>query len=482
MNKYEITNHNQLKVAEILNVLGNDINNATDKKDMELLHSIVEYMGTLDNVKYSEEEKAILYYYLSNAWAGLIDLSIRPEELPFRNKELERQIYYLRLSIKHFDNSTPSFLKAQIYVNLGNSYDHIGRFVEAHAMWNKALEIYPDFGMALCNIGHGVLGYARYIDDNSQILYFQKAYNILKISLEKKDIYPEVKEQTKNLISDIAKNVGAHDLHLEFNWDDYKLGSSKEEVMYREWALKNKLFLNSLNDITTQKIAAEDNLFLPPIKYKKEEYPNTVYQTLFNQIKQEYVSARCFLYEAVYCQEKHFSDKNNYLMDMYDYSIYSYNMEKAKAAYRICYSIFDKIAYLLYEYFKIDMKAHEVNFNKIWFKDRAGKNLRDEFTTSYNWALKGLYWVSRDLSSKDENFIIDPDSKDIATIRNFIEHKSFKIIDYNFGGKMEQIDNDLTLQISREEFEEKTMKLLSLVRASIIYLAKGILIEESRNK
>ncbi len=47
---------------------------------------------------------------------------------------------------------------------------------------------------------------------------------------------------------------------------------------------------------------------------------------------------------------------------------------------------------------------------------------------------------------------------------------------------MKKIDNDLTLEISREEFEEKALKLLSLVRASIIYLCKGVLIEEEKNK
>lgn len=482
MNKYIITNYEKLKPMEVIEFLGRDINKAGDEFDIEKLKEIIHYAENLGVENFSSEEKCIFYYYLSNAWANLTNQKIAPEDIPFICNEQEKQIFYLRLSIKHFGHGNSPFQKAQVYVNLGNSYDHIGRFVEAHRMWNKALEIYPNFGMAICNIGHGILRYARYIDDKTQILYFQEAHNVLNSSLMYKDIGITIKVQIKDLVNNIRNVIGEHNLSLNFNWDNCNIGSTDNEIKYREWSLENKLFLNSLNDITTRKIAAEDDLFLPSITYKKEDYPSYVYQNIFNQIKQEYVSARCFLYEAIFCQEKHYSDKNNYLMDMFDYSIYSYNMEKAKAAYRICYSIFDKIAYLLIEYFRIEIKPHEINFNKIWYKNRKNKQLREQFENSQNWAIKGLYWVSKDLSSKEQDFITDPDSEDIADIRNFIEHKSFKIIDYNFGGGIKKIDNELTLQISREEFEEKALKLLSLVRASIIYLCKGIYIEEEKNK
>ncbi len=435
MNDYVIVNYDDLTSMEVIEFLGNEINEAGDKHDIEKLKGIIHYAENLDIKDFSSEEKSIFYYFLSNAWANQMNQEIAPEDIPFVCNKQEKQIFYLRLSIKYFGHGNSSFQKAQVYVNLGNSYDHIGRFVDAHIMWNKALEVYPDFGMAICNIGHGILRYARYIDDKTQIIYFQKAYNLLKSCLRYNDISITIKSQIKDLVNNLEEFIGEQNLSLSFNWDNYNIGTTKKEIEYREWSLDNRLFLNSLNDITINKIAAEDDLFLPSITYKKENYPNYVYQNIFNQIKQEYVSARCFLYEAVFCQEKHFSDKNNYLMDTFDYSIYSYSMEKAKAAYRICYSIFDKIAYLLREYFRIDVKPHEINFSKIWYKDRKNKQLREEFNDGQNWAIKGLYWVSKDLYFKDQNFIVDPDSENIADIRNFIEHKSFKIIDYDLGGE-----------------------------------------------
>lgn len=180
MNNYVIANYDDLTPMQIVEFIGNDINDAGDKHDIQKLTKITHYAENLNIENFSSEEKSIFYYFLSNAWANQMNQEIAPEDIPFVCNEQEKQIFYLRLSIKYFGQGDSSFQKTQVYVNLGNSYDQIGRFVDAHIMWNKALEVYPDFGMAICNIGRGILRYARYIDDKTQILYFQKAYKLPK--------------------------------------------------------------------------------------------------------------------------------------------------------------------------------------------------------------------------------------------------------------------------------------------------------------
>ena len=68
-------------------------------------------------------------------------------------------------------------------------------------------------------------------------------------------------------------------------------------------------------------------------------------------------------------------------------------------------------------------------------------------------------------------------AKELAQIRNFIEHKSFKIVEI---GKSGLFDNGLTFVITRDEFEQKTLKLITLIRASMIYLSLGINLEEKK--
>ncbi len=169
-------------------------------------------------------------------------------------------------------------------------------------------------------------------------------------------------------------------------------------------------------------------------------------------------------------------------MDTLDYAVYSYSSEKIKIAYRVCYSVLDKIGYLLNEYLDLRIKSEKVTYRRIWYKyNRKGEitGLNDKITQTQNWAFRGLYWLSKDLYEKDMMYLksIEPDSKELALIRNFIEHKSFKIVDI---GKTSLTDNDLTYNIRRFDFEDKTLKLLKLIRAAMIYLSLGINIEEQK--
>ena len=62
------------------------------------------------------------------------------------------------------------------------------------------------------------------------------------------------------------------------------------------------------------------------MRLKIDEPP--IYQTIYNQLKQEFVSARFLLYEGMNIQKKHFSDKDNLQIDTLDYAVYSYISEK----------------------------------------------------------------------------------------------------------------------------------------------------------
>ena len=170
-------------------------------------------------------------------------------------------------------------------------------------------------------------------------------------------------------------------------------------------------------------------------------------------------------------------------MDTLDYAVYSYNTEKVKIAYRLFYSILDKIAYLLNIYLKLGFKPSDVSFRKIWYeyKNRKPIGLNKKITESKNWAFRGLYWLSKDFYEKKLSFLssMEPDARELAKIRNFIEHRSFKVVDI---GKSEQVDDGLTYLIYRDEFELKTLKLIKLVRAAIIYISLGFNIEERRNR
>ena len=109
--------------------------------------------------------------------------------------------------------------------------------------------------------------------------------------------------------------------------------------------------------------------------------------------------------------------------------LYSLNIEKVKVAFRLCYSIFDKIAYLLNIYLKLGIASNKVSFRNIWHENANCRNpIRDDIFKESRSALRGLFWLSKDLDEKGDS-PIEPEAKEIATIRNYIEHKSFKVVE-----------------------------------------------------
>jgi hypothetical protein len=98
------------------------------------------------------------------------------------------------------------------------------------------------------------------------------------------------------------------------------------------------LFLNPLNDLWKENIAANDVFTFPSVIIEIEKSqsgsPPEVYG-IYNQLKQEYVSARLYAFDAITESEEnvHFSDKKVKLYDMLDYREYRLWIEKAKMAF-----------------------------------------------------------------------------------------------------------------------------------------------------
>ncbi len=118
--------------------------------------------------------------------------------------------------------------------------------------------------------------------------------------------------------------------------------------------------------------AARDVLHLPSHTYKindESRFPN-----YYNILKQEYVSARFMLFESSRNEDEHISDQDVLLMDGSDGVQFGYKSEQLKTAYRLAYSLFDKIALFLNEYYEVGLKPSTVNFRKIWGRIRK-KNI-----------------------------------------------------------------------------------------------------------
>lgn len=478
-------------LGEAIKAVGSLVDISCDLSNMDGLNHAIKQGNLILSKKLSEIQKSTVHYFIGNAWSGLRALKHSDYKTiwDWQQVEIENEILNFRLfnSYLKLDNNNPYFCQAN--TNLGNTLSHVGRFVDAIMYWDKALRFNSSFGMALANKGYGLIFYANSLYDNKHVGVFLKfAYTFLKQGLQTKEIHPGAQKVFEQAVQNIETKYGKDFLERSFEMNNYSLGQHKIEEEYRKWCLKNYLFLNPLNDLGPYNIAARDILSCPSMTTSVNDgsYLPPVYFAFYNQLKQEYVSARFLFYESIRSQITHFSDRDVQLYNTLDYPCYGLNIEQAKIAFRMSYSIFDKMAYFINEYLRLQVPKTKVSFKTIWYKNQKKQiGLRNEFIHFDNWPLRGLFWLAKDLSENRPEFrkSIEPDAQNYVGIRNHLEHKYLTITEYDMpdiGALTDDSSQEHVYRISRDNFVIKTLKLLKLARAALIYLSLGIHIEERK--
>lgn len=276
-------------------------------------------------------------------------------------------------------------------------------------------------------------------------------------------------------------------LKTPYKFNEMALGETEEEKNYRKWCLQNKLYLNTLNDVFNRSLVAHDCIHLPNIV--TNIHVGVKFHGLFNQLKQEYVSARYMIYDGISNRSEHYSDKEVYMYNTLDYPVYGLAIEKIKCAYRSLYSLFDRIAYFINDYYEIGIKERDVSYRSIWMSKRTGKygynfdrDLKNYMTenSTYNHPLIGLYWLYKDIGKKKVKYdYLDPSIKQISEIRNSLEHRYLKVHDIMFSPEFESsLKDSLAMSISFSELKHAAMDLLNYAREAIILLVLTVHREE----
>jgi hypothetical protein len=369
----------------------------------------------------------------------------------------------------------------QIRTNFANRLNSLGRCVEAIEQWSLALNAWPNFAMALGNRAYGICSYSGHLYDSGHAgIFLKSAANGYRAALANDafwDSGPNERART-----DFTQHLGQIDAYLagidfdhDFDMDGFSLGETSEEQVYREWCLKEGLFLNPLNDVSIASVAAQDVLHLPSHTYKIDERPR--FPSYYNHLKQEYVSARFRLYQSIGRLDGHFIDKGVLILDGADGGEFGHHIDQLKTAFRSAYSLFDKIGLFLNDYFSVGIDPRKVYFQRIWAQSVKGlpkPKLHPTFENSRNWPLRGLYYLSKDLFDPEYSEFSSPDAKDIAALRNSVEHRFLTLQHYDTGA----LATDTHAYIATDDFYAKTLRIMKMARAALIYLSLAMFREE----
>lgn len=153
-------------------------------------------------------------------------------------------------------------------------------------------------------------------------------------------------------------------------------------------------------------------------------------------------------------------------------------IEKVKMAFRVSYSLFDKIGFFLNAYMELGIPEKRVSFRGLWREEGTHKT-RKEFDQTGNWGFCALFWLAKDFFEKENDEVAEPQAQGLNNTRNCLEHKYLRITSRQPIAKPRA---DVALTMSREEFEAKSLHLTKLVRSALIYLTIGFGLEEKRRQ
>lgn len=474
-----------LSDADALEAIARLVDHAFDKNDLNLNARASNWAEAIEARSLAEADLATLDYFRANIFAHRQQVRHADKSAAWSwdQEDSQQQMFFLRRALNN-----PAFTdlhivrQCEVLTNLGNQLNTVGRFIEARAMWSRALELLPDFWMARGNRGRALLDYGCALyDTGHRAVFALVAHQELQraaLDLDRRPGFGDtgLRQRFTDEAADIARQFDLDAVAESYRPDDFILGEARQEQRYRSWALTKVLFLNPLNDLGRHPIAARDVLLLPTFATAIDEAP--VLAGFFNQLKQEYVSARWLYYEGVMDEEPHLSDRDVLLYNTLDYPALGIAVEKMKLAFRMAYSLLDKVAFFLNRYMQLGIPEHKVNFRNVW-REKEGAPVRVQFEASENWPFRGLYWLSRDLYEPEFKALTEPDAQYVAELRNHMEHKYVKVVSM---GVPCRLDDGFAHTVSRADLEARSLHLLRLARAALIYLSLGMHKEEQRRR
>lgn len=480
--------------AQALAHIGKLIDDAFDASFERGARRALHLLDELSKRELADTDGALVEYFRSNAWAALSHIANVRRSWSWEAPERQAELLALSRASNH-----PGFVgldkvrRCQILTNHANLLHMVGRTIDAVAVWDAALKIIPGFAMARGNRGCGLKGYAGLVvDDRKRAILALHAFDGLRSTMAEDALHDSADPRAAlayfaSQATELASAVNIDAVRAMYNLDHGNEGRSKIERAYRRWCLEYRLFLCPLNDLGPYLAAATDDLMLPPLTEKFSERPNSHLPPpiigFFSQMKQEYASARFMLFEGMSSTRVHFSDRGVALTDTLDYPLYSLASERVRTAFRIAYSLLDKVAFLVDRYWVLGKAPDRISFKNVWMVENKAR-LLPQFEKRDNLPLRGLFWLSKELFDDQLKQTTAADARELHSIRNALEHTYLSVSEGWAKPFMIDGTNDkgFGIAIGSDELEAKAIRIMQMARSALFYVSFAIGVEERKKQ
>ncbi|MBX3492637.1 MAG: hypothetical protein KF899_06740 [Parvibaculum sp.] len=480
--------------AQALAHIGELIDDAFDASFERGAKRALYLLDELSKRELADTDVALVEYFRANAWAARSHIATGRRSWSWEVPELQAELLALSRASNHPGfTSLDKVRRCQILTNHANLLNIVGRSIDAIALWDKALKIIPGFAMARGNRGYGLKGYAgMVVDDRARATLALQAFDGLRSTMADDALHDSIDPRAAlaffaGQAQELAGAVNIDAVRATQDLDRGEEGRSKVERAYRRWCLEHRLFLCPLNDLGPHLTAATDDLMLPPLIEEVNDRPDGHLPPpivgFFSQMKQEYVSARFMLFEGMSSTRVHYSDRGVTLTDTLDYPLYSLASERVRTAFRIAYSLLDKVAFLVDRYWALGKAPDRISFKNVWMVENKAR-LLPQFEKRDNLPLRGLFWLSKELFDDQLKQTTAADARELHSIRNALEHTYLSVSEGWAKPFMINGTNDkgFGVAIGSDELEAKAIRVMQMARSALFYVSFAIGVEERKKQ
>ena len=406
------------------------------------------------------------YYNLANGYYSVFQFKMKrdPYVAFLKESELDQARAYYRKALEY--DLQNAMLTSQIWVNLGNCFDSLGRVIDALECYEESLKWKADHGMALGNKGIALCYYAV-VSGEHQGTFLVEAYSLLSQALEL-GVPPETVGIFSKYLEDIREQFP--DKQIPENLTRYPgctiKARSKFDRFLQEFCLANKLYLNICNFCQRCDAAIGDTAVIKKmiVPTHKDSYLHL--SAYLNQIKQDYVAARFLLILSRYKGlNLDFVDKNVKIINTLDYSVHNIYIQLVKTSFKIFYDILDKIACFINAYLELGISQRNINFRWVWHT-KKNEAVRKKIQNTMNFSLNAIFDIHR-------NFENGPYEK-LRNTRNALTHR---FVNVRMLQELEDEEN-----MTEDTLVKQTIELARIVRSAIIYLLHFVHVEENKKE
>lgn len=358
---------------------------------------------------------------------------------------------------------------SQVLTNLGNSLDAAYRWIEAFESYQRALELYPDNGVAS--------GCA------AEMLFRVSTEGVLGHQPHLADVAQRLAHHAKRNSETVIKFAGPAAVKA-FNRLPSKMGGlarvdlGKKPSAYERFVADNRLLLSPILEGLGRNKRRWDDAHIRGIR----ESVSTGGQVpplfaMFNTMKGDYLVARELLFAGVSEGKGRPRDTGVYY-DTLDYAVYGSTPSRLVLAQRTALDLLDKISVALNDFFSVGEKPKKVKFHDFWREKPKEPRWRPALATAIergNPALIALSEIAADLSDGSQETSIPGRLNAEKRARHAGTHRFIVLHDIAPG---EPRSNSAIEHHMLDSFSETAIQTVRLSRAALLYFLEAIEYEE----